>query len=922
MKSMKKTVVATIFSTAMILSGCGVFESSDKDHIENAKEYIDKGNVQGGIIELKNALQKNPENAEARWMLGKIYVKASLGAPAEKELKRSEQLGIPRSATIVYLSKAYFLQHKYQELVKDTADMQGLDDSIKAELHGMRAEAFLFLNERSKAEMSLEQAEKYDAQSPGYLVARARHLAVKKELEKAREVVLGATVIDPEYSRAWLLLGDIDRARGDMPNAEIAYTNALKHSISNIEALYYRAVLRLNTGKTKGAQKDIKALAKVAPRNPRTFFAQGMLFYVNKQYPNAQHSFEKSHKLWPEHLPTKYYLGASHFAQGHGEQAEYFLVQVVTQQPDFIQARKMLGGLYLGLRKYSEAVEILEPASRISAQDASILALLGEAHIKSGHIEEGVEVLKKAVEIKPDLTQGKVMLALGLMSTGKTEEGKAIFEDSMEVDLSGQTDIVYILKMLESKDYKKARETATRLKVKTPEKPMADIFLGIISNYEGNARQAREHFNTALKILPSEPTALHNLAVLDISDKNIDAARERYELALKHNPEHLETIVRYSEFLLLHGPVEKAVSLLSNATTKYPRAVKPKVVLGKYYLSQGQPLKVLALIGQDEAKTSPDLSLVQGQAYLASNQARNAISVFSGVVNKQPDNMFARYLAAKAYYQNKENSKAKELLEYGLKKEPENILLNTMAIVVDATASDSDNVLDQTRRLLEKHPEHPDVMALHAWGLLKAGKYSEAITVYEKTYKIFKTRELLKELTDILWNQGRRNESISYLEKWASNNPDDYLISYLLAEKLAATGLTDRAIKLLKKLVKQEPNDIIVLNNLAWLLKDSSRTEALEYARRANTNSPKSLAIKNTLGILETMTGNYAVARRLLEESSGKGSANPQTRYYLALSLHKTGANDEAKKLLKDLLSGKEDFNERNKAEILYNSIK
>ena len=51
-------------------------ELTVQEHILNAKDFEESGEIKASVIELKNALQKNPENIEARWMLGRIYLDA------------------------------------------------------------------------------------------------------------------------------------------------------------------------------------------------------------------------------------------------------------------------------------------------------------------------------------------------------------------------------------------------------------------------------------------------------------------------------------------------------------------------------------------------------------------------------------------------------------------------------------------------------------------------------------------------------------------------------------------------------------------------------------------------------------------------------------------------------------------------------
>src|SRR4051812_21580145 len=70
------------------LGGCERLRSyTDVEYLQRAKELKTKESFPAAIIELKNALQKNPKNAEARWLLGEVYANTGLGKEAEKELK-------------------------------------------------------------------------------------------------------------------------------------------------------------------------------------------------------------------------------------------------------------------------------------------------------------------------------------------------------------------------------------------------------------------------------------------------------------------------------------------------------------------------------------------------------------------------------------------------------------------------------------------------------------------------------------------------------------------------------------------------------------------------------------------------------------------------------------------------------------------
>ena len=70
------------------MAGCGKPEDP-QTLVADAQRYQEKGDNSAAIIQLKNALQKNPDDPETRYLLGTIYRKTGELQSAEKELRRA-----------------------------------------------------------------------------------------------------------------------------------------------------------------------------------------------------------------------------------------------------------------------------------------------------------------------------------------------------------------------------------------------------------------------------------------------------------------------------------------------------------------------------------------------------------------------------------------------------------------------------------------------------------------------------------------------------------------------------------------------------------------------------------------------------------------------------------------------------------------
>ena len=83
--------IAVAIALAFGLAACG--GDSPEALVASAKRYLDRRDYNAAAIELKNALQKKPQDGEARYLLGTVLVELRDFQSAEKELRRAVEFG-------------------------------------------------------------------------------------------------------------------------------------------------------------------------------------------------------------------------------------------------------------------------------------------------------------------------------------------------------------------------------------------------------------------------------------------------------------------------------------------------------------------------------------------------------------------------------------------------------------------------------------------------------------------------------------------------------------------------------------------------------------------------------------------------------------------------------------------------------------
>ena len=60
-------ITLLVLALSAPLGGCdATAKYTEQEHIQRAKDFEDKGNLKGSIIELKNAILKNPDSPQAQ----------------------------------------------------------------------------------------------------------------------------------------------------------------------------------------------------------------------------------------------------------------------------------------------------------------------------------------------------------------------------------------------------------------------------------------------------------------------------------------------------------------------------------------------------------------------------------------------------------------------------------------------------------------------------------------------------------------------------------------------------------------------------------------------------------------------------------------------------------------------------------------
>ncbi|NND67873.1 MAG: PEP-CTERM system TPR-repeat protein PrsT [Halioglobus sp.] len=441
---------------------------------------------------------------------------------------------------------------------------------------------------------------------------------------------------------------------------------------------------------------------------------------------------------------------------------------------------------------------------------------------------------------------------------------------------------------------------------------------------KGDNGQAREAYRQALKLRPGNMNAANNLARIEVKAGNFAAARELYDEMLAQNPDEVAPVLYLNALDQQEGKLADAQARLESAIAKHPKETALKLALARLYLSTGQPSLVLAMSYEltAEEANSPAMLQVLGDAQFALGEPAAAAAAYEKLVRQVPDVATLHYLLGRAYASAGRVNAAYEQLQEAVQIDPEHYASKMLRIQLLRLENKSAQASQLLAAMDSEFGERPEVLVEKGWLALYEGDLGTARQAFNAAFEVAPINDLVVQLGVVDWNDRKPRAAIERYKQWLEKNPDDQKILIHLANTYLQLGRDSEAVKSFEKLRKLNPDNTVVLNNLAWLLRRTDPGKAMEYAERTLELAPDWGAALDTLGSIQLEQGDLDRAARSFEQALKRSPGSPDIHYHLAVVSSRRGDNSQAIAILKAILADRDKpFASRKEAEQLLASL-
>ncbi|NQZ22417.1 MAG: PEP-CTERM system TPR-repeat protein PrsT [Colwellia sp.] len=904
MKWLSILVCCSILTT---VGGCSKNETADA-HINKANTFINEKKIAEGIIELKNAIKKAPKNKEARFLLGKLYLQQGSGFEAIKELEKAQNLKYTSGKVIPLLARAYSIVKSDEDVIALNEQALKLPDEVKSQYLAYNTLA----NIRTQDSVSAKKSELLSNQlatitTYSYL-ASAYILLSENALEAAKVKVKLSLELSPENPDSVMLLGQINTALGLHNKASENYLKYAELQPKSSMIVLLLADSALKDKNYDNAEKYADVILRKIPKQPFANYIKSVARFEAQDYKEASMYAEQAELFGFNSPQLKLVAGASSYFLENFEQSYHHLNSVIKYLPAEHPGKKMFAISQLQLGLIGDITDTLNDFTVTNKQDEKFLSSLSIQLAGIGAIEDAKLLAEKVTSKQSDNAEENIRTGiLKLMlndPSGITNLQNAL---TLKPDMLS-AELALVSAAIQVNDFDKALEISKKWQEKYPEKPAAFNVLATIYLKQGKLDLAKINLNKSLKILPVNHFAISNLMKIALIKNERAEANRLSELGVRLFPEDEKMLKQY--YVVARVDVEKkavATSKIKALFESKSENLKLGLLYAEVLIDQKNYKKALSIL--DSFKTSirsPNkLWQLKVIAHRNLNEGTRLFTVIEQWAKTNPYTLEPVLLLVDQHIRKREADSALRVIDRALRGyQKNNVILKVTKMKILLDSGKLQEAKDFYPEFSANKMNEKVLRGFDGRIFLLEKNYKEAVPLLKSLYENVPSSQNIILLAIALKGAQKDKEAITSLEVFLEKNTSDTKISSLLANYYLEKHPI-KAIPLYENMLLTKPDNVVFLNNLAWLNLDKGNLElALKYSAKALKLAPEYPNVIDTRGMVLLRAGRKVDAwKTIIKAYNITKGKNPSISLNYVEVLIANDKNEEAIKVLRNIQS-------------------
>lgn len=673
---MKKTLaLAVVLVACVALHGCGGAEDRRARALERGREFMAESNYTKARVEFSNALQIEPNDADARYYSALASEKLDDLRAAAQGYQGALTVDETHALALAALARLYVFSGLAEQ------GLELVDKGLAAhpghpELVVVRAAGKLALGREQEA---FDDAMSVVAQQPNheYAVALlAGMLRNRKETARGIELVQDALAAAPNSADLRLVLVQLMLDTGDKAGAETELKRIIELKPSEpqhrrrLVSFYVadgrsaeaEATLRELVAQEPGsvdnklmlvnflagernldaAEAELNTLLERSPDDGALHLAAGQFYEARDFKDDAERLYRgviARHRLDAPGLAGRNRLAALLVAANRPADARPLVEEVLAENPRDNDALVLRASLAMADGRSVEAITDLRAVLRDQPDSAPLLRSLAYAHAQNNEPDLARDNYRRAIERDPANAAIKLEFADYLNRLGDNEAARPLLDAVLNTQPQNMAALEAKFRVLGAAgDAAGAVSVAREVIAAQPEGAIGYYLEGLAQESLRDPAAALASYETALEKEPRGAEPLGAVARVLLSLDRRDEVRARLEQVVEALPNHAVALNLLAELSLSDRAFDRALQLTDQAIGVDTRWWLPYRTKALVLLSQGSAAeaKQAYIDGLAQSGDAPALGIDLAALYERDNQPDRAIEVYERLHTRDP----------------------------------------------------------------------------------------------------------------------------------------------------------------------------------------------------------------------------------------------------------------------------------------------
>jgi tetratricopeptide (TPR) repeat protein len=537
-----------------------------------------------------------------------------------------------------------------------------------------------------------------------------------------------------------------------------------------------RGFCMIRSAKLDQGMEDLRWYVQKHPEDPRGFYELGIGETVREPDKALEH-FDQALAIDPKFNAARYARGVLYYQKGRTEESIADLKLVVTADPSDFGSLDALGQDYMRLRKYEEALEVLQRAFKLAPKDPKVLTHYSRVLVRLGRTEEAEKVtaafralgpeegrrrpygglfdflnlppeqqyakymenLQRTITTRPDDPTLRLQLGKTLLRQGKSDEAIEAFRSVHR--LTSNPDLLATCgkALFDFEQYAAAREFLEPVVAANPSATDLRLDLTIAIFHSAGAADA-------LKVLDEMPAEQRKGDYFLLRAQILDAMQKPEEAAQALNrgfdtaPTRSDLYFQAALFLFKHQQYGRAIRLLEQANRVLPDSPDLQLIQAMAYEMVRQHDDCLRVLEQIESRW-PEWAppyMVHGITLAIRLRSEEAKPVLENAIALGADNGVTNYYLALAIVNSSPEKveEAQSAISKALQMSPDDFYVQSLAGKIDYLRKEYPAALEHLNTALRLWPDMAEAHQTLA-GVYKAlGEKEKSITELKEIVRI------------------------------------------------------------------------------------------------------------------------------------------------------------------------------------------